>query len=97
MDEALRAEAAKQILGNPAFELVIEEMKREAVAKWAATPARDTDGREWLWMFYQNTLKFEEVIKGYIATGKKLEFDRQQETLAQRAAAIFDFRKQPRS
>ena len=97
MDDAVRAEAAKQILGNPAFEMVLAELKKQAIDLWAATPARDTDGREWLWNFYQNTLKFEEVLKAYIATGKKLEYDRQQETLAKRVAGLFDYRKPVRS
>ena len=97
MDENVRAEAAKQILGNPTFEMAIEAMKKAVVEQWSACPVRDKDAREWLWMFYQNTLKFEEVLKGYIATGKKLEYDRQQETIAKRVAGLFDYRKPVRS
>jgi hypothetical protein len=89
MDETVRADAAKQLLGNPTFEMAIKAMKDEVIAQWAVVPARDTQAREWLWMFYQNTMKFEDMLRGYVATGKLVMAQRQSESVAKRVSQLF--------
>lgn len=46
------------------------KMKQGIIDKWAACPARDTEGREWLWQHYQVALKFEETLAEALNTGK---------------------------
>ena len=38
-----------QIIASPIFAESMKNMKQEIIDKWAACPARDTEGREWLW------------------------------------------------
>jgi len=81
MDAERRAEAAKQILGNPAFDEAMRVMREEVVAQWGACSAQDVKSREWLWMFYQNTLKFEGMLRGFIDTGRLAKLDRERSAI----------------
>jgi hypothetical protein len=81
MDDTVRAEAAKQMLGNPVFDMVLDAMRKDVIAKWSALPANATQDREWAWMFYQNTLKFEEILRGFIATGRMADDERKRKTV----------------
>lgn len=69
-DKISRGHEARSILGNPVFIDSLERLKKEIVEKWAACPARDTEGREWLWQHYQVALKFEETLVEVLNTGK---------------------------
>lgn len=68
--EIQRGAEARQVLTNPLFSESMRRMKEEIVEKWAACPARDTEGREWLWQHYQVALKFEEALTTVMNTGK---------------------------
>lgn len=81
MDKEARAESAKQLLGNPTFHEALKTMQEEIVAQWGACSATDIKSREWLWMFYQNTLKFEQVLKGFVDTGKLARLERERSKL----------------
>ena len=70
MDDKVRAQYAGQILDNPVFKSACEVMKSEVIQLWADCPARDTEGREYLWQLYKNTLKFEGMFKAYVESGK---------------------------
>jgi len=68
--EEARGHQARAILNDPLFVESIARLKKEIIDKWAACPARDTEGREWLWQHYQVALKFEETITEVLNTGK---------------------------
>lgn len=68
--EIARAREAEQIVNTPVYRDSMAQMKQEIIDKWAACPARDTEGREWLWQHYQVALKFEEALKTVMNTGK---------------------------
>ena len=71
LDEKIaRGNEARAILANPVFQDSLQRMKQEIVEKWSACPARDTEGREWLWQHYQVALKFEETLTEVLNTGK---------------------------
>lgn len=89
MDEKLRAEEASRILSTDAFLSALKDLREQTIAQWSACPARDTEGREWLWMFYQNTMRFEDVLKGYLATGKIQDFNRKQTGFINKVTGIF--------
>lgn len=77
-DESQRGHAAQRILNDPIFKDAMAAVKQEVIDRWAAAPARDTEGREWLWQHYQVALKFEEVFSTMINTGKMADIEREQ-------------------
>lgn len=89
MDEKLKSEEAARLLSNDVLQNALKDLRDETIAQWSVCPARDTEAREWLWMFYQNTLRFETVLKGYLATGKILEFNKKQATVVDRLMSTF--------
>ncbi len=74
MDDKVRAQYAGQILDNPVFKDACKIIKDEVVNLWADCPARDLEGKEYLWQLYRNTNKFEAIFKGYIEAGKLADF-----------------------
>jgi hypothetical protein len=68
--EIARGHEARAVLESPVFSESMKAMKAEIIEKWAACPARDTEGREWLWQHYQVALKFEEALTTVLNTGK---------------------------
>lgn len=89
MDSKFRSELSAQLLANPALKLALEDLRKKTVEQWAACPARDTEGREWLWMFYQNTMRFEDVLKGYLAEGKIDDFNKRQDSFIKNVTSLF--------
>ena len=69
-DEIARMREAQQLVNAPIFVESMARLKKEIIDKWAACPARDTEGREWLWQHYQVALKFEETLEEVLNTGK---------------------------
>jgi hypothetical protein len=69
-EQIARANRAAAIVNDPVFKESMAAMQKEIVDTWAASPARDRDGKEWLWNFYQVSLKFEEQLKSIMNTGK---------------------------
>jgi len=68
--EIARGFQARAILEDQLFKDSMRRLKDEIIEKWAACPARDTAGREWLWQHYQVALKFEETLTTVLNTGK---------------------------
>ena len=48
--------------------------------KWSATPARDSEGRDWVWRHYKVVERFESILKGYVESGKMERFKVEQST-----------------
>jgi phosphopantothenoylcysteine synthetase/decarboxylase len=76
--EIARSREAQSIVTSPIFVESIAKMKQGIIDKWAACPARDTEGREWLWQHYQVALKFEEAFTEALNTGKLALKEREQ-------------------
>ena len=71
IDEQIRrGEAAARVLAEPVLKDALEAMKREIIAQWSATPARDAEGREWVWRHYKITERFEAMLNGFVQTGR---------------------------
>lgn len=68
--ELARSREAQAIVEAPLYRESMTKMKQGIIDKWAACPARDTEGREWLWQHYQVALKFEETFIEIMNTGK---------------------------
>ena len=65
-----RSDEARRVLETPVVKEAIESLKAEIVAQWAATPARDEEGREWVWRHYKVAERFEAMLNGYVETGR---------------------------
>lgn len=85
MDDKVRAEYAGQIVNNPVFQQACEVIKQEVIRAWADCPARDHEGKEYLWQLYRNTVKFEAVFRGYVESGKlHIEREKQERSALQK-------------
>lgn len=70
-DEIQRRGAdAARVLDEKVVKEALREIKSEIIEQWEATPARDTEGREWIWRHYKVAQKFEGLLKAYIEAGK---------------------------
>lgn len=85
--EIARARQAQALVSDPLFAETFKNLKQEIIDKWAACPARDTEGREWLWQHYQVALKFEEALTSALNTGK-LAIKEREMSLVERAVSI---------
>ena len=68
--ERIRGERARQLMEDPMIAEALDMIEREAVRQWEMSPARDTEGRERLWMFYVITKKFRNTLQETMDTGK---------------------------
>ncbi len=76
-EEIARSEAAKRIYEDPLFKEALNLVRQEILDKWSSTPARDVEGREWLWQLHQSANKFELVFLGWMETGKLAELGKE--------------------
>jgi hypothetical protein len=61
-DTQRRAEEAESLSGNPAFAILLEEVRQDIVSQWLEE--QDADKREQLWRQHQATTALEEAIEG---------------------------------
>lgn len=84
--ELRRSEEARQVLDSPLVKETLELMERELVEAWIACPARDAEGREWLWRQIVSTRKFKDTLRGVMESGKLAQAKlKEKQTLAERA------------
>lgn len=84
-----RGEKAKQILKDPLFKESLEACKQQILSAWEESPARDIEAREWLWKLYQASLRFEEIFKGYMDSGRIAEAQlKQKQSLGDRLRSV---------
>lgn len=77
---------AKEVLENEAFQWALYEIKQEIKNAWEQSPARDSEGREKLWMMLSLANKLELLIKSMLETGKLAQLDLEHKrTLLERA------------
>lgn len=65
-----KGQNAQALLNDPLLQKALIAARAEIMSTWESAPSRDTDGREWLWMLHQASLRFEGILRGYIDTGK---------------------------
>ena len=82
--EMQRGAAAAYIVNDPIFVEAMARLKKEVIEKWSECPARDVEGREWLWQHYQVTLKFEQLFTEIINTGKMATQMERERTIGER-------------
>ena len=70
MDPISKGNEAQRLLDSPVVRDALQSIKSEIIEQWSATPARDTEAREWVWRHYKVAEKFEAILRGYVETGK---------------------------
>lgn len=83
-ERVLRAEHAQTLIDNPLLKKSIQAIKNEIIMKWENSPPETPDNREYLWHLQQAVIAFENVLFGYIQTGKIAREQLQQKNLKQR-------------
>jgi Holliday junction resolvasome RuvABC ATP-dependent DNA helicase subunit len=69
-EELIRAERAKQILGDKLVREALDSIRSGLIENWRSTPLKDADLREKIWAIYVGACKFEEFLYEFIETGK---------------------------
>lgn len=70
INDQTRGEYALTLLENELLKEALSAIKAEVVDQWANCPARDAEGKEALWQLMKTAQKFENILRGYIETGK---------------------------
>jgi hypothetical protein len=65
-----RAEHANRLLNDQLLQDALSAIRDEVVRTWVDCPARDAEGKEALWQLARTADKFENLLRGYIETGK---------------------------
>lgn len=68
--ELYRASRAKEVLENEVFIEAFEQMQAEIRKQWEESPARDTPGREHLWVMLKQLQKMHSLLQGTMLSGK---------------------------
>lgn len=64
---------AKRLLDNPTLKEALDAIENAVVQQWEDCPARDSEGREQLWMLYKLSKKVRYLLEGYVQTGRLAE------------------------
>ena len=70
LTEIDRARQAQEITEHPLFVEAMEKYKTRLMDEWAASPARDKEGREHLWLMVKTVSVVEGHLKELMQTGK---------------------------
>ena len=69
-EDVHRGKAAKDLLDNPLLTEAFTAIREQLQAEWLASPARDAEGREKLWLMTAMLKKLETHITQHIQTGE---------------------------
>jgi len=84
--EQERARQAQELAEHPLFKEALQQYRERLMQQWADSPARDTEGREKLWLMCKTADAVERHLVELMQTGKLASLQlEQRRTLAQRA------------
>jgi hypothetical protein len=69
-EKEARGREALALMNNPVLKEALDKIKTDVIDKWANTPAKDSDTREWLWRHFQVAGHFESLLQEVMNTGK---------------------------
>lgn len=69
-EQRARGQISESLLENELLQEALKAIKDEVMTQWIACPARDHEGKEALWQLAKTAEKFENILLGYIQTGK---------------------------
>lgn len=65
-----RGQRAAELLNNELLQEALDAIKAEVVKQWTDCPIHDKEGKEALWQLNKVAHKFENVLKGYVDSGR---------------------------
>ena len=68
--EVWRAERAKQLLNEPLIKEALDAIESLLIEQWSATPIKDQEMREKIWMMFNIKRNFVQRMTEHIETGK---------------------------
>jgi hypothetical protein len=74
-----RERLAREVAENPVFREAIDGLRDQLRAEWEQSPARDTEGRERLWLAVNLLSKIESHLSTVMQTGKMARLQLSQE------------------
>lgn len=84
--EQERARQAQELAEHPLFKEALQLYRERLMKEWSDSPARDTEGREKLWLMQKTVAVVERHLVELMETGKLASIQlEQRRTLAQRA------------
>ena len=88
--EVERARQAREITEHPLWAEAFDAYRKRLMDEWAASPARDTDGREKLWLMVKTASAVERHLAEILETGKLASIQLEQKrSLLARAKGMF--------
>lgn len=88
--EAERARQAQDLIENPLFVEAVETYRQRLITEWTASPARDQEGRERLWLMQKTLDVVQQHLRELMETGKLASLQlEQRRTLRERAQTIW--------
>ena len=69
------ANRAKEVLENEAFISAFADIENEIIEQWKTSPARDTEGREKLWIYLSMLKKVKSNMEMSLQTGKMAQLE----------------------
>lgn len=79
---------AERLLNDPILKEALSAIRAEIIEQWTATPARDTEGREWIWRHMKVAEKFEAILRSYVENGKIEAFNEKQGVIDRMLKAV---------
>lgn len=84
--ETERARQAQELMEHPLFKEALDLYRQRLMDEWASSPARDTEGRERLWLMAKTAEVVPQHLKELMETGKLASTQLEQKrTLRERA------------
>ena len=88
--EVERARQAREITEHPLWAEAFDAYRKRLMDEWAASPARDTDGREKLWLMVKTASAVERHLAEMLETGKLASIQMEKKrSLLERAKGMF--------
>lgn len=69
------ANRAKEVLENEAFQQAFKDIEQEFTNQWKESPARDSEGREKIWIYLSILNKVRTHLETTLATGKLAQLE----------------------
>ena len=70
INEMDRARQAQDIVEHPLYQEAVETYRHRLMDEWVASPARDQEGREKIWLMIKTAEAVERHLKEIMETGK---------------------------
>jgi len=68
IDDEQRGQNAQSLLDTPLLQKALDASRVAIIDEWAIT--KEKEGQEYLWMLHRASVKFEEILLGWVQNGE---------------------------